>query len=105
MQLLHTKFRALLSSMLQSIMSFFDFFKRKSTSPASSRQSSGVSGSLQYIPGSQTPMEDAPISLENGELVKRMYVQPDATAFDHSNIPIYTGNPFRDMAMGGEPSF
>lgn len=59
-----------------------------------------VAGTLEYIPGSSTPDQDLPISLENGELVKRLYVQPEVRSkADHSNIPIFTGNPFRDMKV------
>jgi hypothetical protein len=72
----------------------FDFlFKRKKTN-------NSVAGTLEYIPGSQTPDQDLPISLENGELIKRMYVQPEAkNKADHTSIPIFTGNPFRDMKL------
>ncbi len=70
-------------------MFLFDWFKRKKKAPE-------VEGSLSYIPGSQTPNQDEPIYMEHGALVKRMYVQPEArSALDHSNIRIYTGNPFR----------
>lgn len=70
-------------------MGLFSWFKRR-------KQSTEVDGVLSYIPGSQTPNQDEPISVENGELVKRMYIQPESRSeLDHSNIRIYTGNPFR----------
>ena len=76
-------------------MGLFDWFKRK-------KKSSFVDGMLSYIPGSQTPNQDEPISVEKGELVKRMFVQPEERSMlDHSNIRIFTGNPFRGFAATG----
>ncbi|MCC7304490.1 hypothetical protein IT418_03725 [bacterium] len=55
-----------------------------------------VEGTLSYIPGSKTPNQDEPIVVQSGQLVKRMYVQPEERSLlEHSNIRIYTGNPFR----------
>lgn len=72
-------------------MGLFDIFRRK-------KKTTEVDGVLSYIPGSQTPNQDEPITMEGGELVKRMYVQPeDRSKLAHSNIRIYTGNPFRGM--------
>jgi hypothetical protein len=73
------------------MFSFFNLFKNKS-------KESKVSGTLQYIPGTLTSSQDTPVTLEEGELVKRMYVQPALKQkIDHSSIIIYTGNPFRDV--------
>lgn len=79
-------------------MGLFDFFKKK-------KNDSEVEGVLTYIPGSQTFSEDEPITMEKGELVKRLYVQPESKqATDHSNIRIFTGNPFRGINMNGMAS-
>lgn len=72
-----------------AIMKFLSWFKKKP-------KKSVVEGVFSYIPGSQTPNQDETIAVERGELVKRLYVQPeikDGTLV--SNIRIYTGNPFR----------
>lgn len=75
-------------------MSIFSWFKQKKVTPAK------VEGTLSYIPGSQTPNQDEPIVVEEGQLVKRMYVQPEERSMlEHSNIRIYTGNPFRAATL------
>ena len=72
-------------------MGLFDFFKRK-------KRVDDVAGTLEYIPGSQTPNQDEAITVKDGELIKRMYVQPEGMSnLEHSNIRIYTGNPFRAL--------
>lgn len=74
-------------------MGLFDWLKHK-------RKESDVEGMLSYIPGSLTPNQDEPITMEKGELVKRMFIQPEGRlSTDHSNIRIYTGNPFRGSAL------
>ncbi len=73
-------------------MGLFDWLK------SNKKDTATVSGTLEYIPGSPTLSQDTAITLDNGQLTKRLYVQPsDRAASDHSNIPIYTGNPFRAM--------
>jgi hypothetical protein len=72
-------------------LGFFDFLKPN-------KKKHQVQGSLSYIPGSQLPTQETPISFEGGELVKRMYIQPEfKVKEDHTSIAIYTDNPFRHL--------
>ena len=76
-------------------MGLFDWLKKKNPRD-------DIEGTLSYIPGSTTPNQDEAITMEGGQLIKRMYIQPEArNTNEHSNIPIYTGNPFRAMTEYG----
>lgn len=75
-------------------MGLFDWLQPKK------KKDTQVSGTLEYIPGSPTVAEDTAITLKDGQLIRRLYVQPsERLKSDHSNIPIFTGNPFRGMKM------
>jgi len=76
-------------------MGLFSWLKKKKDSNVDS-----VEGTLEYIPGSTTLSNDEPVVIDESGLSRRLFVQPaDVGIKEHSNIPIYTGNPFRELVV------